>query len=334
MWNYPFKVLWHNCKEFLFCAFSPGDLLNLSTHSSAADGTVAEIASQPNWRVNRWTQILANTCVCVCVCVCVLLFMGSGSRRWSNSREGWRRAEQTLFWEGGREEDLWCWMGLQKMKEKRKLWGEREGKQSWMYCGGWFGGGGGWEPGGGRGGAAPCENESVSGDCAWEGCWEDAHDCFKVPPDIVHEPGSETLTDTESAPLWRKETLVFLGKQTILFFAHLRSTWAGLKQWSSFWTQTVYRCLFKSRGIFSAGFLATSSAQVFLLLCRIPASVKNFSPQREWIAVPPPPPPPPPLRPRPVSQPLTFENGQWGDRLYCVRERGERRLPRRQQQCT
>lgn len=33
--------------------------------------------------------------------------------------------------------------------------------------------------------------------------------------------------------------------------------------------------------------------------------------------------PPPPLRPHPVSQPLTFENGQRGDRLYCVRERGD-----------
>lgn len=54
---------------------------------------------------------------------------------------------------------------------------------------------GGWEPGG-RG--APCENESISGDCAWEGCSEDAHDCFKVPLYIGNESGSPAHRDTKS----------------------------------------------------------------------------------------------------------------------------------------
>lgn len=52
--------------------------------------------------------------------------------------------------------------------------GEREGKQSWVY---FFGRGG--VGLGGRG--APRENESSPADRAWEGCSEDAHDCFKVP---------------------------------------------------------------------------------------------------------------------------------------------------------
>lgn len=55
--------------------------------------------------------------------------------------------------------------------------------------------GGGWEPGG-RG--VPWENESISGDCAWEGCSEDAHDCFKVPLYIVNESGSRAHRDTKS----------------------------------------------------------------------------------------------------------------------------------------
>lgn len=44
-----------------------------------------------------------------------------------------------------------------------------------------------WELGGQ---GAPCENESIPGDCAWEGCSEDAHDCFKVPLYTGNESGS------------------------------------------------------------------------------------------------------------------------------------------------
>lgn len=64
----------------------------------------------------------------------------------------------------------------------RKLWGEQEGKQSWVHCGG------GWKLGGREG--RPRENESKPGDGAWEGCSEDARDCFKVPLYRVNEFGN------------------------------------------------------------------------------------------------------------------------------------------------
>lgn len=46
---------------------------------------------------------------------------------------------------------------------------------------------------GGRG--SPRENESSPGDRAWEGCSEDAHDCFKVPLYIVTESGCGACWD-------------------------------------------------------------------------------------------------------------------------------------------
>lgn len=50
----------------------------------------------------------------------------------------------------------------------------------------------------GRGDGAPCENESIPGDCAWEGCSEDVHNCFKVPLYIANESGSGAHQDTKS----------------------------------------------------------------------------------------------------------------------------------------
>lgn len=81
------------------------------------------------------------------------------------------------------EEGLWCWKGLKKMKEgQRKLWGGTRGQTE---LGVFF-----WEEGVGLGGrGATRENESNPGDRAWEGCSEDAHDCFKVPLYIVNESG-------------------------------------------------------------------------------------------------------------------------------------------------
>lgn len=76
--------------------------------------------------------------------------------------------------------------GPAENKRKRKLWGGTRGQTELDVLGGNVGWGG-WEPGG-RG--APRENESIPGDRAWEGCSEDAHDCFKVPLYIVNEAGS------------------------------------------------------------------------------------------------------------------------------------------------
>jgi len=57
------------------------------------------------------------------------------------------------------------------------VWGETRGQTE---LGVLAGGGWGWTPGGPGGQGAPRENRSIPGDGAWECCWEDAHDCFKV----------------------------------------------------------------------------------------------------------------------------------------------------------
>ena len=75
--------------------------------------------------------------MCVCFPQC-FIFIGSGSRRRSKSGEGWRSAAQTLFWQGGGGSVVL--KGPAENKRRRKLWGEWEGKQSWMNCwGGWSG---------------------------------------------------------------------------------------------------------------------------------------------------------------------------------------------------
>lgn len=71
MWDCSFKVLWHKLfrgkitkkKKTLLRTFLPRDFHRLLTHSFVADVTVAEIASQPQRRVIRWTHTHANMCV-------------------------------------------------------------------------------------------------------------------------------------------------------------------------------------------------------------------------------------------------------------------------------
>lgn len=71
-------------------------------------------------------------------------------------------------------------------ERERKLWGEQEGKQSWMYMGG---------EGSREVEECPVRMRAFQA-CAWEGCSEDAHDCFKVPLYVVNESGSGVHQDT------------------------------------------------------------------------------------------------------------------------------------------
>lgn len=155
----------------------------------------------------------------MCVCVCLIL---SVSFLWVQVPGTGPKARKLEESEAdivlGGEEDLWCWKGLQKMKGRGSCGGnERANRVGRIW-------GGGWELGG-RG--APRENESIPGDCAWEGRSEDAHDCFKVLLYMVNESGNGLHQPPKSSPslfarivqtvalCWKSTSFVFLKKKFI-----------------------------------------------------------------------------------------------------------------------
>lgn len=173
-------------------------------------------------------------------------------------------------------------------------WEGREGKQSWMYC--WGGGDGSREveehPVRMRAFQAIVRGKVVS---------EDAHDCFKVPLYIGNESGSGAHRDTKSCMFG----CAVLCRERDLYSPERRTEFVQRKNRQKQSFLSVFQC--------RVTFPRASS----LLLCNILSEREELVPPARMNSRPSTT-PPPLLRPRTMSQPLTFENGQRGDTLHCV----------------